>query len=443
MLLYPFWVTSPESYAAFPPGWPAVLSLGERLGRPELVNPVLAALLPLLTYGLAREWTNDRTAGLAALIAGLSPAVWLLGASRMAHTSVLLALASASLVIVRARDRPIYWIGAGAAVAYMVLARPYDAFLLGIPLLLWGLTRAPDRPHQVGLIGPVVMAICLLAVDNHSLTGDPTVFPIQQWADSWYTHKPGCDRLGIGSSFGCLGVDHTASRALELSMDTALRLDRTLIGIPGGLLLALAGLALLRERAAWALVVLIAGGYSLYWSPGAAYGARFWHPMMLVLPIGLAVLAIRVQERWAQRIPAWTPSLVIGIICAAGGSQFLPELADRYWCVDGSLARQIQDEGIEDGVVLVQAHGLQTRSWNRMGTEDFVCNPMLASGAGLQLMDPTRSSGGLQVRHALPEAAEQKRYLRQHHPGAPAWLYTSDLNEDSRTWEPVEISEDP
>ena len=410
---------------------------------PWLVNPLLVALLPLLIYGIAREWTDESTARLAALITAFSPAIWLLGASRMPHTSVLLALASSSLVILRGRDQLIFWIGAGAALAYVVLARPYDAFLIGIPLVIWGLFRAPGRPEQVGLVGPLIMALSLLAVDNHALTGDPTVFPIQQWADSWYTQKPGCDRLGIGSSFGCLGADHTVSRALEISMETALRLDRSLIGLPGGLLLALLGLGLLRQRAAWAVVVLIAGGYSLYWSPGAAFGARFWHPMMLVLPIGLALLASRIQQRWAHSIPLWAPGLVIAMACAAGGSRYLPELADRYWCVDGSLAQHLQSEGIDEGLILVRAHGLQSRSWPALGTEDFSCNPMLEAGAGLQLTDPTRTQGGLQVRHALPDSVDQERYLLENHPGARAWLYTVDLIEDSRTWEPVEISDDP
>ena len=96
MFLYPFWVTDPVSYGAFPPGWPAFLSLGERLQLGWTINPLLSCTLPILLFGLAREWTDLRTARLTALISAVSPAVWILAGSRMAHTSVLVALAAAA-----------------------------------------------------------------------------------------------------------------------------------------------------------------------------------------------------------------------------------------------------------------------------------------------------------------------------------------------------------
>ena len=38
MLDYPFWVGAPASYSPFPPGWPALLAVGEFVGAPWAVN---------------------------------------------------------------------------------------------------------------------------------------------------------------------------------------------------------------------------------------------------------------------------------------------------------------------------------------------------------------------------------------------------------------------
>ena len=92
MVLFPFWQTTGPGHAVFPPGWPALLALGELLGAALWVNPLLCGLLPLLTWGLAREIGSPAQARLAAMVMALSPGVWMLGASRMAHTSTLVAL---------------------------------------------------------------------------------------------------------------------------------------------------------------------------------------------------------------------------------------------------------------------------------------------------------------------------------------------------------------
>ena len=69
-----------------------------------------------------------------------------------------------------------------------------------------------------------------------------------------------------------------------LAGEAALRLDRMLLGLPGGLAAAALGAVLLWRRAPLWIVPLIVGGYALYWSPGRALGARFWHPLYLLLP---------------------------------------------------------------------------------------------------------------------------------------------------------------
>ena len=443
MLLYPFWVTAPESYAAFPPGWPAILALGEIVGLPWIINPLLAACLPLLVYALTLEWTDSRTARIAALLVAISPAIWMLGASRMAHTSVLVALASAWLVLTRRKDAPLYWVAAGAAVAYVMLARPFDAFLIGLPLLGWGLYRARNSIQRLALALPVVVALVMIGVDNQQLTGNVFEFPIRQWADHWYDDRPNCDRLGIGEQVGCVGEPYTWSVAMERTWTRLMMLDRSLLGMPGGLILAILGLIRLRQKMALGFIAIVILGYGLYWSPGVAYGSRFFHPTMLVLPMGLAGFVIWVTDRLVTAIPSWVGEGVVATVCALGGSQFLPDLAERYWCVDGSLAQHLEAEGIENGLIYVHTAGSTTLQWSKLGMKDVGCSPVDTFGAALQLMDPTQNQGGIQPRHAPPNASDRALFLQRLHPHSKGWLYIDYLTTGERHWTPVETIEDP
>ncbi|MEC7948630.1 MAG: hypothetical protein VX265_13780, partial [Myxococcota bacterium] len=152
MLDYPFWVSEPASYSPFPPGWPALLAVGELAGMPWVVNALLAGLVPLLVWGIAREWADVRTAELAAVAAGVSPQLALLGGSRMSHVSVMVAIGIAGLVLLRRRVPSGYWLLAGGALAYVVAARPFDAVLLGGPLLAAGVLRARSHAMRLWLV---------------------------------------------------------------------------------------------------------------------------------------------------------------------------------------------------------------------------------------------------------------------------------------------------
>ncbi len=434
MLDYPFWVSSPASYSPFPPGWPALLAAGVVVGAPWLVNAALGALLPGLVWLLAREWADARTAGIAAAVAAVSPQALLLAGSRMAHTSVVVALGVALVVVVRRRDPPWAWLLAALAVAYVVVARPFDAALLGGPLLLWGLVRAPGWDARAALVAVPALGAGIVLADNASLTGDALVFPMSAWLEAWSPGAaPGCNALGFGENIGCFDVlgekGHSVGKALRIAGATALRLDRLLLGAPGGLLLGVAGLASLRKPAPLVGLVLVVGGYLLYWSPGVAYGARFWAPLLLVLPVGVATLA--------ARLPRWSPHALVVLVGLGGGSRLLPELGDRYRCVDGAAAAELAAAGVTAGVVLIDARGVRPAGWPAVEGGGFLCEPMLEAGDLLQLVDPTTPTGGLQVRYMLADPDQVPVFLDRYHPGAPAWVLQHDVTSDARRLLPV------
>ena len=299
LMSMPFWVVQPQTYSPFPVGWPLLLSIGERLGVPWLLNPLLAGLLPPLCLLLAREWTEEGTARLSALLIALSPGIWILAASRMSHTSVLVALLAAMVVVCRARDGLWAWAGAGLALAYVTLARPFDGALLGGVLLLLALRVAPSWRAWGLLAGLTGLGVIGVLADNLLLTGDPLRFAMNDYLDAMA--HPGCNRLGFGEDVGChptlQTLGHTPAKALRLAADSALRMDRLLLGIPGVTVLALVGAWRLRRWEPVALLALVVLGYGLYWSPGRALGARFWHPaypaVVILLAAGLQPLARR------------------------------------------------------------------------------------------------------------------------------------------------------
>ncbi len=420
---YPFWQTTGATFAVFPPGWPALLGLGERFGLGVLVNPLLAAGLPAVAWGLAQGRLRPRGARLAAVLMALSPGVLLLASSRMAHTSVLLALGLGALAAARPGARG--W--TGLAVAYVVLARPFDAVLVGLPLLIWAAWRATG-PQRAALVLLPGLAAALVFADNHATTGAALTFPVGPWYDAWVAdlgRPPGCNRLGFGETVGCAPVGgswgHSPAKALAALRDTATRLDSLLIGVPGGLLLAAAGAWRLGRRGLWLWLplLLVPLGHMLYWSPGLALGARFWHPLHLALPLLIA--------HALDRIPGRLVAPGLAALCLVGTSRLLPELADSWWCVDDALKNRLAAEGIDHGVLFVRSEGRpQRRAWPRLGVaEGLECAPMLEAGDAFLLHDPT--GAGLTVRHAPSPPSQIARWRAAEAPTAPAHLAVQDL----------------
>lgn len=442
LLQVPFWNASPRGHGVFPVGWPALLALGEVVKAGWLVNPLLFGGVPLLTWALAREAVDEPVAQLAAGIAALSPGAWLLAASRMSQTSVLVALLFLAAVVARRRDGAGAWVLAGVAAGYVVLARPFDAALLALPLLLVGMARAPVGGQKLLLlVGPALATAAVLWV-NRDLTGSPLTFAVSPWFDQWvvdFGRPAGCNRMGFGDDVGCMQTlgswGHTPDKALTHTLDNLKRLDRLLFGLPGGSVLVVAGMVLLKQRAVPLAIAVgvVVGGYAMYWSPGMAYGARFYHPLYAVLPLAAAVAMHRVAGNWA-----WVAVLLLPI---PGSIQIASELrAEGYWCVDAGLKRQLRELGVTQGVVMMQ--GVKTRdvSWPSVGVAAFRCDAMLEAGDGFALQSPDAWQGDLQFRHALPDAAITREYLNALQPGAVGYVAIHDVPQD--TWRLLQVAPD-
>lgn len=441
MLLYPFLEVTPRYFGAFPAGWPALLSLGTIAGFPWLVNPLIGASLPILTWLLAKEFLSENTAKLSAAVMALSPGVLILSSSHMSQTSVLAALLFAVVVISRNRDSWLIWGLAGLALGYVENARPYDAILLGAPLYLIAIyTLAKGRDWLIKIVSltvPIIAGGALLLYDNYLTTGSPLIFPINQWFDAWVSDmpaSPGCNRLGFGDDVGCFAtlgsLGHTPAKALQIASDTAVRLDSLLLGPPLGLAIALIGLVSLRGRTlflALATLLICVGGYSLYWSPGIAYGARLWHNTYIVLPMLVAVGLESVRSKTSFKASAsW---LIIIFTVGFGAPGRLSELGNDYWCVNGDIGEALDTRGINTGVLFLEGGPQLQTGWPELGVEEFICDPLISSSNGFYLDDP--NGEGLLVRHALPNIEQTRAYLAALHPESEAWLIKSPGQTDA------------
>ena len=409
-----FWLSQPVSVGGFPPGWPLLLAVGERLGCPWLVNPLLAGTLAPLSFSLARALQlPERAALLSAAVIALSPGVLILEASRMSHTSVLVALLVAAVVVARRPESSLPWWGAGAALAYVVLARQFDAALLGVPLIALGPLRGGWRI----MLLPALAALGLL-VDNATITGDATVWPVDAWFAS--VGFPGCNRLGFGEGAGCYG-QHTSAAALSGIWSNFKAFDRLLLGVPGGTLVLLVGLLAARRRA-WLLVpLLVVGiGYSFYWSVGTAYGARFWHPGYLTVPllVGIGLDRMLGATSWLA-----LPMMSLWTVFRLGG-------LEQNWCVDGQVEEQLGDFR---GVVVALGTGVRQSAMHPLvgPSRYLLCTPEMEAGDLARLAAPM-GRGPLAVRTTRVSRPELDRWLEEEHPDSPVLLAVHDIEQDRR-----------
>jgi len=427
MLSYPFWVTGPESRAAFPPGWPLLLATGELVGLAWMVNPLLMGAAVWLTHAVGGPLVGRKAAERGAIFVALSPALVLLGASRMSHTSTLVALLLAAWPVVS--PGPAWrWALGGLGVAYAVMARPFDALLVGglfLAVAAVQLLRLRAWRSLLVYAGPAVVAAAAVLIDNQLLQGDPFVFPADAFYAGWTPERPDCNRLGFGEDVGCVPVKgvygHSFAGALSQAVDRAVLLDRLFLGVP--LLGTVAFLSSLRRPVLVLPLALVAAGHLLYWSPGLAYGPRFW-------ALGIPGLALALGSVPLGPLLRLAPVLVVGA-SAFGLARVWPELSDRYWCVDARMSTWVESLPETSGVLLVRGAGQRRTGWPALGVEQFACDPMLEFGDLLVFWDPIHPSW--EPRHALSGPDQNQLYRQRYQPGQPAWLIQHDVAADERS----------
>jgi hypothetical protein len=188
-----------ELSVIFPPGYPALLALGFLVHAPLAVGPVLAGLIVLSTYALARQISGrEDIARIAAALSMLCAALRYHTADTMSHGLCALLLCTTLFTALRARR----WdaLLSGLACGWLIATRPVSG-VVGVLLTLTLLAQSPRR--LPAFAAGLVPGLALLLLYQHAATGSYWVSPQLAYyavADG----PPGCFRYGFGPNIGCL-----------------------------------------------------------------------------------------------------------------------------------------------------------------------------------------------------------------------------------------------
>ncbi len=287
-------------YSKYPPGWPVVLAVGEAAGLGWLVNPLITGLLLVLCWVVARRWAGDRVATLLTVILCTNPYLLMNGAGLYPHpwVTVWVLILFFGLMVYKTHPRTRTALGAGLAIALILLARPQDLvflaplLLVAVPIALRGV--APTRVLRDLLVAalPVLGAGGAYLAYNAATTGDP-------WTPGHLllntSDRPAFNLL--------LGLRINADRLLRY-----LEMAWVLFAVPLGLF-AVPAPARRRWLLSTGLGGLFVAGWVLYLFPDARpeYGPRYFftaHPFLMLAAAWALSRLLR---------PRWVP-LCVGAI---------------------------------------------------------------------------------------------------------------------------------
>ncbi|MFN0178769.1 MAG: hypothetical protein ACKVZ0_08180 [Gemmatimonadales bacterium] len=407
-------------FSPVPPGWPAMLAVGVRLGVPWLVNPVLNAVNVILMALLAEAVYDRRAARTAALLAALSPWHLFLAMSLLTHTFTLTAALGAAVAVAHFRRtrRLAPMVIAGVGIGIVSLIRPLEGLIVAAALGVWSLPVRPWRsllPGLAVLVATTAGVAALTLPYNATLTGSSRVFPIMAYTDALY--GPGTNAMGFGANRGLpWSLDpfpgHSPRDAVINSHLNLTAINVEMLGWAAGSLGLLAVFGLARrfhpsDRGLLAVIAVTVGAHALYWFAGGPdFGARYWY---LAAPAALLLTGQAIRQLIHSRPHgAGRGRVLVGVGALALGSAlvFLPwRAADKYLGYRGmrpGLRALAADHRMDGGLVLIRGRR----------------HPDYASAAELNVVHPTARSPIV----AWNRDPATRRAVLARYPDRPVWM---------------------
>jgi hypothetical protein len=318
-------------FGKYPPGWPAVLAIGELLGQRAWINPLLAGAGVWLTYLLGKKTMGETVGLLAAGLTLTSPFFLLNSGSLLSHPLGLVLSATFALAWLEAYVEPepnhpwFFSIMAGLALGALALTRPFTALGVALPFALHGiylLVRSAWAVRQ-RLAATALIALglgVLLFGWQKAVTGDALLNPYTLW---W-----SYDKVGFGPGYGRIAGGHTLWQAW-INTRHSLRVGAadlfgwarlSWIFLPVGL-----GVVLFRRKA-WLPVSVIFSLLILhlaYWIGSSLFGPRYYYEglysLTLLSAAGIAWLAgwpTQPGEAWKtyHGVKRWRPLAMAAIL---------------------------------------------------------------------------------------------------------------------------------
>jgi hypothetical protein len=346
-------------YSQYPPGFPALLSLGVALGAAWLVNPALIGLHAVLVHRLAREIASESEARGAGILAGLSPFAVFLGSDYMSNAASLLFATAFMLGVVRFVRGGSPWAVAlaGAAGGLGFTVRPYSAVgICFVFALVCAATLVRRRAWRAALAGALGAAPPLVAFALYNLakTGDPLLLG--------YTKLHGANQApAAGIADWTLG-DYGYLVRNALQNLNGLNKDLFQLPVPG---LALAALPfVLRRPTRWELALglsfaSLVGFYSIYYYASFYLGPRFLFEGLGALAIlaatGLATLFRRLREAALgddTRRALWIAAALAALVAFPTAVGLRVRTVHRGYS-DPTILEAVADRGLQRAIVFV------------------------------------------------------------------------------------------
>lgn len=291
-------------------GHPAILAAAEHLGSMGLTGPLFTALIVLLIFLLARRLFDEDTARYAAFFAACSPLLLSTGATLLSqNTATALTLLGIYLALVAADSgRFVHVFLTSLVFGAALWIRQYEPGIMGLGPLAYLVATWWRRPNRLALIGAAALGAALtlgpLLLLQWKLWGHPfwTNYQAYWWG---YLGVQVASPFGFGAA---IETRHTPWLGLRFTLYNLVRLDWFLLGLPGGLALAIYGARLRRDSiarlAVLSGVVLNFAVLFFYFWPGLSdTGPLLHHTSGAVLIVFLAAGWRRLTARF--RLPSW------------------------------------------------------------------------------------------------------------------------------------------
>ena len=408
-------------FGKYPPGWPALLSLGVRAGAASFVNPLLAGLACWLTYRLAGRWLRPGLALLAALLLVTSPMFLMLSGSLMSHNlslTLALAFSLAWLDLFSARGRtaaPNWMLGSviGGSLGLLVLTRPLTAIGVSLPFMVHGsllLYRRDSRWRWLLISAGATLALAgMLLIWQFALTGDAFQNPYTLWWEY--------DRLGFGPDIGTLEGGHNLRQAW---INTRFSLRAGLhdafgwpflswLFLPFGLFVLLPKAD---ARPVIAIVPLLILVYGLYWIGSWLFGPRYYYEALPALAVisaaGVGWLGAFLKGMKASAWRRLGTTALVAFLLAVNLSFYLPARIGGMhglYGIDRKSLAAIAGADLEQALIIVHAD-----HWS--------------SYANLLPLRPPFADSSLQVAWSRGPGPDER--VADLFPGYDLYLYDSD-----------------
>lgn len=290
---FPHVVNNGRWYSQYPPGFPALLSIGYIFKAPWIINTLFAALIIILIFFLGVELFDETVAFLASLFTSLSYWFLILSSTMLSHTTHLFFCSLFLLFYIRFLKQPnpknSLLAGFGFFMAFLI--RPYESVLFAIPpaiYLLFLMLKEPKKYLKTALPMAFMAALSLAALlaYNYGTTGNPLKMG--------YIERYGPEHgIGFGRK-GYTDTPHTFLRGADLTAKHIYHLHLHLFGWP---ISSLLGLLLYlfffvknykdRKRKALELLLMFiilstVFGLFIYWGLFPILGARMYFQLFSI-----------------------------------------------------------------------------------------------------------------------------------------------------------------